>query len=126
MLTCTPALRSTGGGAEQQTAVGCRRCRRRRRSKQNRPRTHLLPLPHTQQGRLPEALECLLALEKQRRLAEDVTGTRLACCAVLDVLFAARDWRGLNEHILLLAKRRSQLKQARGCLRCGWVCVRAR
>ena len=63
------------------------------------------------QGRLQEALDGLLQLEKQQRLAESVTGTRLCCAAVLDVLFKAQEWKLLNEHILLLAKRRSQLKQ---------------
>lgn len=63
-------------------------------------------------GSREEAVETLLAIEKGQRLAEDVTGTRLACKAVLEVLFEAKDWAGLNEHIILLSKRRSQLKQA--------------
>lgn len=63
------------------------------------------------QGSREEAVETLLAIEKGQRLAEDVTGTRLACTAVLEVLFEAKDWAGLNEHIILLSKRRSQLKQ---------------
>lgn len=37
---------------------------------------------------------------------------QLAWRVTLQVLRAADDWPGLNEHILLLAKRRSQLKQA--------------
>ena len=57
------------------------------------------------------ALDKLLNLEKQQRLAEDVTGTKLCCTAILDILFEAKEWKLLNEHILLLAKRRSQLKQ---------------
>eukprot|EP00891_Asterochloris_glomerata_P006770 jgi/Astpho2/6770/e_gw1.00103.16.1_t len=64
------------------------------------------------QGKLSEALEGLLGLEKQQRLAEDITGTKMACTAILTILREAGDWKGLNEHILLLAKRRSQLKQA--------------
>lgn len=63
------------------------------------------------QGKLSEALEGLLGLEKQQRLAEDITGTKMACTAILTILREAGDWKGLNEHILLLAKRRSQLKQ---------------
>ena len=63
------------------------------------------------QGQLNAALEGLLNVEKQQRLAEDITGTKLACLAIIDVLYAAKDWKLLNEHILLLAKRRSQLKQ---------------
>ena len=30
----------------------------------------------------------------------------------LQVLYAARDWKGLQEYVVLLSKRRSQLKQA--------------
>jgi hypothetical protein len=50
-------------------------------------------------------------LEKIHRLGEDVRATKLCCSAILEVLFEAKDWKSLNEHILLLAKRRSQLKQ---------------
>lgn len=64
------------------------------------------------EGRLSEALEALLNMEKQYRLAEDITGTKACCLAVLEVLFEAHQWKQLNEHIVLLAKRRSQLKQA--------------
>lgn len=30
----------------------------------------------------------------------------------MDVLFKQGDWKGINEHITLLSKRRAQLKQA--------------
>ena len=63
------------------------------------------------QGGISVALDKLLQLEKQQRLAEDVTGTKLCCAAILDILYEAKEWKLLNEHILLLAKRRSQLKQ---------------
>ena len=63
------------------------------------------------QGNRAEALEGLLNLEKQHRLGEDATATKAACVALLEVLFEAKDWKALNEHIVLLAKRRSQLKQ---------------
>ncbi len=63
------------------------------------------------QGDLTAALECLLSLEKQHRLGEDITATKLCCTAILDALYEAKEWKLLNEHILLLAKRRSQLKQ---------------
>jgi len=71
------------------------------------------------QGNVAEAVETLLGIEKAQRLAEDVTGTRLACTAVLDVLFDAKDWPGINEHVILLSKRRSQLKQVRSCTPSG-------
>ena len=63
------------------------------------------------QGKYSEAVESLLSLEKQSRLAEDITSTKMCCKAILEVLFNAGDWQQLNENILLLAKRRSQLKQ---------------
>ena len=63
------------------------------------------------QGHLTECLETLLSLEKQHRLGEDVTATKICCNAIIETLFLAKEWKLLNEHILLLAKRRSQLKQ---------------
>ncbi|GLC75741.1 hypothetical protein PLESTF_001680400 [Pleodorina starrii] len=63
-------------------------------------------------GQMSQAIEGLLNLEKSSRLAEDVTATKACCSAILDVCYAARDWRALEENVLLLTKRRSQLKQA--------------
>lgn len=65
------------------------------------------------QGNFNGALEGLLTVEKQQRLAEDVTGTKMACKAILELLYDAKQWKLLNENILLLAKRRSQLKQVK-------------
>lgn len=53
----------------------------------------------------------MLNIEKQQRLAEDVASTRMACNAILELLFQAKDYSQLREHIMLLSKRRSQLKQ---------------
>lgn len=64
-------------------------------------------------GQLPAALEGLLNLEKAARQGEDVTACKACCAAVLEACFNARDWRALEEHILLLSKRRGQLKQVR-------------
>jgi hypothetical protein len=66
----------------------------------------------TLQGNLDGALEGLLNIEKQQRLAEEITTCKLACAAIVQVLYDAKQWKLLNENILLLAKRRSQLKQA--------------
>ena len=63
------------------------------------------------QGNLSECLETLLSLEKQHRLGEDITATKICCNAIIETLYLAKEWKLLNEHILLLAKRRSQLKQ---------------
>ena len=40
-----------------------------------------------------------------------MTATKICCNAIVETLFLAKEWKLLNEHILLLAKRRSQLKQ---------------
>lgn len=63
-------------------------------------------------AQLPAALDALLALEKTARLAEDITGCKLACGAVLEACHQAGEWRLLEENATLLAKRRGQLKQA--------------
>ncbi len=65
----------------------------------------------TIQGKIQESLEALLNLEKQSRLAEDVPSTTRCCLAVVDVCHDSGDWKMLNENILLLSKRRAQLKQ---------------
>lgn len=75
------------------------------------PSVDLFVLPNFPQGHLHKALESLLNLEKSSRLAEDVTATKAACAAILEVAFEAKEWKLLEENILLLAKRRSQLKQ---------------
>ena len=45
------------------------------------------------------------------RQAGDAISTRKVCVAVVQSCFEKRDFKALNEHILLLSKRRSQLKQ---------------
>jgi hypothetical protein len=42
-----------------------------------------------------------------------VPGTKLAVVAVVRVCFQCKAWAALNENVLLLSKRRAQLKQAR-------------
>ena len=84
----------------------------------------------TRQGKLHEAVEGLLNLEKASRIAEDITATKACCSAILAVCFTAKDWKLLEEQIMLLSKRRSQLKQASdhmgGSLRVlGWQIVHA-
>ena len=64
------------------------------------------------QGKLQEALDTLLEMEKRHRLAEDYGATSACCAAILDATHAAGDWKLLNENLLILAKRRSQLRQA--------------
>ncbi|KAH0629306.1 hypothetical protein JD844_011269, partial [Phrynosoma platyrhinos] len=62
-------------------------------------------------GRLQEAIETLLSLEKQTRTASDMVSTSRILVAVVKMCYDAKDWDALNENIILLSKRRSQLKQ---------------
>ncbi|GAB2230778.1 hypothetical protein Droror1_Dr00015070 [Drosera rotundifolia] len=59
---------------------------------------------------LEEQIEALLNVEKQMRLAGDV-GMRKATCDILQLCFEAKAWKTLNDQIMLLSKRRGQLKQ---------------
>eukprot|EP00300_Choanocystis_sp_HF-7_P017967 c19894_g1_i1.p1 GENE.c19894_g1_i1~~c19894_g1_i1.p1 ORF type:complete len:449 (-),score=127.11 c19894_g1_i1:37-1338(-) len=63
-------------------------------------------------GNTAEALESLLALEKACRLNVDIDGTTNASAAIMEVCFESGDWKLLNDHVLILSKRRAQLKQA--------------
>ncbi|KAI4345146.1 hypothetical protein L6164_012300 [Bauhinia variegata] len=63
-------------------------------------------------GNLDAAIEQLLNVEKQMRLAGDVAGTKKAVTDILQLCFEARAWKTLNDQIVLLSKRRGQLKQA--------------
>ncbi|BET01885.1 26S proteasome [Nesidiocoris tenuis] len=64
------------------------------------------------EGKLHDALDTLLAFEKQTRTAGDVFSTREVLVAIVQICFEAKNWVALNEQIVLLSKRRSQLKQA--------------
>lgn len=63
-----------------------------------------------QSGEVKQALEKLLALEKQTRLAADAQSTKRVLIAIVQLCFDTGDWTSLNEHIILLTKRRGQLK----------------
>ncbi|KAA8546959.1 hypothetical protein F0562_003388 [Nyssa sinensis] len=63
-------------------------------------------------GNLEVAIESLLNVEKQMRLAGDVAGTKKAVTDILQLCFEARAWKTLTDQIMLLSKRRGQLKQA--------------
>ncbi|CAG8605921.1 7977_t:CDS:10 [Paraglomus brasilianum] len=73
-------------------------------------------LPETEalakQGRLHQALEQLLALEKQTRQAADLDSSTRVLVHIVKLCFEAREWKLLNEYVLLLTKKHGQLKQA--------------
>jgi 26S proteasome regulatory subunit N5 len=58
------------------------------------------------------AIEGILLVEKRGRLAEDPVSTKLACCSVLSLLHEAGDLKELQEKLVLMTKRRGQLKEA--------------
>lgn len=64
------------------------------------------------QGNLEAQIESLLNVEKQMRLAGEVAGVKKAVCDILQLCFDAKAWKTLNDQIVLLSKRRGQLKQA--------------
>ena len=82
------------------------------------------PQPNQKQVSTQAAVDALLQLEKTARLAEDGPGAKAAALAVVELLHAAKAWDSLNEHVSLLAKKRSQLKMVvQGVVRAaaGWV-----
>jgi len=63
-------------------------------------------------GKLTEALDQLYVLEKQTRTAADAVSTGRILVCVVELCHDKKDWDLLNENILTLSKKRSQLKQA--------------
>lgn len=63
-------------------------------------------------GALAEAVEDLLVLEKQTRSASDMFSTSRILVSVMKICFANKNLEMLNDNLILLTKRRGQLKQA--------------
>ena len=81
-----------------------------RRCHITRAPTH--PPTPPQAGNLGAALEKMLALEKRTRLAGDSAATSKVAVEIVRVCWELKDLEQLNAHILILSKRRAQLKQA--------------
>ncbi|XP_057376771.1 26S proteasome non-ATPase regulatory subunit 12-like [Daphnia carinata] len=62
------------------------------------------------EGKINEALEILYALEKQTRTGADAISTGRILEAIVQICFESKQWDLLNENIISLTKRRSQLK----------------
>ncbi|XP_071725119.1 26S proteasome non-ATPase regulatory subunit 12 homolog A-like [Rutidosis leptorrhynchoides] len=60
---------------------------------------------------LDAQIESLLNVEKQMRLNGDVAGTKKAAIDIIQLCFEKRAWKTLNDQIVVLSKRRGQLKQ---------------
>ncbi|KAJ3670476.1 hypothetical protein LUZ60_010800 [Juncus effusus] len=69
-------------------------------------------MEENQNQTLEAKIDALLNTEKQMRLAGDVAGTRKAAIDIVELCFEAKAWKTLNDQILVLSKRRGQLKQA--------------
>ncbi|RKP21794.1 hypothetical protein ROZALSC1DRAFT_26818 [Rozella allomycis CSF55] len=63
-------------------------------------------------GNPSEALESLFSLEKQTRLAGDAFSTGKLLVKIITVNQQLSDWKAVNDNLLLLSKKRGQLKQA--------------
>jgi len=61
-------------------------------------------------GKIDEAIENLLSLEKQTRQAEDYHSTTKLAKTIIQICFEANDFKRLNDNLQLLAKRRGQLR----------------
>ncbi|KAH3863587.1 26S proteasome non-ATPase regulatory subunit 12-like [Dreissena polymorpha] len=64
------------------------------------------------QGKLNDALEILLALEKQTRTGADTHSLSRVLETVVRLCFETKSWEALNENIVLLTKKRGQIKQS--------------
>mmetsp|Transcript_76716 Transcript_76716/g.197600 ORF Transcript_76716/g.197600 Transcript_76716/m.197600 type:complete len:459 (-) Transcript_76716:220-1596(-) len=63
-------------------------------------------------GRVEEAVEEMLVLEKKTRTASDGISTAKLLCKICQVYYDVKDWPKLKEHLVLLSKKRAQLKRA--------------
>ncbi|GAA5921090.1 hypothetical protein JCM6882_000196, partial [Rhodosporidiobolus microsporus] len=63
-------------------------------------------------GKVQEALDKLMALEKQARNASDLASTSRVLTSLITLLFSLKDYAALNTHLHLLSKKHGQLRQA--------------
>ena len=61
-------------------------------------------------GNLMGAIELLLTLEKQTRQGGDMHSASKILVAIVQMCYEAKEWTTLNEHLIMLSKKRSQLK----------------
>nr|XP_045584435.1 26S proteasome non-ATPase regulatory subunit 12-like [Procambarus clarkii]XP_045584436.1 26S proteasome non-ATPase regulatory subunit 12-like [Procambarus clarkii]XP_045584437.1 26S proteasome non-ATPase regulatory subunit 12-like [Procambarus clarkii] len=63
-------------------------------------------------GRVQEAVDSLMVLEKQTRTGADAHSTSRVLVAVVEICYEAGEWNLLNETVVTLTKKRSQIKMA--------------
>jgi len=73
-----------------------------------------IPLAQTmaKDGQATQAVEMLMALEKQTRTGADAHSTSRVLVALVEICFAAGEWSLMNETVVTLTKKRSQIKMA--------------
>ncbi|KAI8809001.1 hypothetical protein BJ742DRAFT_805895 [Cladochytrium replicatum] len=65
-----------------------------------------------QSGKLEEALEKLLVLEKQTRSASDLASNSRVLIHIIKLCYDAGNWKMIGEYVVLLSKKHGMLKQA--------------
>jgi len=63
-------------------------------------------------GRVDEAVEELLVVEKKARMVSDGVSTAKLACKICQILYDAGEWSKLREQIVTLPKKRGQLKRS--------------
>mmetsp|Transcript_27487 Transcript_27487/g.63558 ORF Transcript_27487/g.63558 Transcript_27487/m.63558 type:complete len:457 (-) Transcript_27487:81-1451(-) len=63
-------------------------------------------------GRLEEATDEILLLEKKTRMSADGISTAKLLCCIVQLHYDTKEWSKLREYIVLLSKKRGQLKRA--------------
>jgi 26S proteasome regulatory subunit N5 len=58
------------------------------------------------------AVESLLSLERANRMAAAGPETSATCVAIIRIYRDLKDWKAVGEHVVLISKRRAQLKSA--------------
>lgn len=58
------------------------------------------------------AIDKLLSIERSNRLAAAAPETSVICVTIIRLLYADKDWRAIGEYVVLISKRRAQLKAA--------------
>eukprot|EP01099_Mayorella_cantabrigiensis_P004596 TRINITY_DN3481_c0_g2_i1.p1 TRINITY_DN3481_c0_g2~~TRINITY_DN3481_c0_g2_i1.p1 ORF type:complete len:460 (-),score=117.69 TRINITY_DN3481_c0_g2_i1:110-1489(-) len=74
-----------------------------------------IPLARTlalQKGNIQEAIENLLSLEKQTRQGNDIPSTSKLTTEIVRICYEAKNFKLLNDQLMILSKRRGQHKQA--------------
>jgi 26S proteasome regulatory subunit N5 len=65
-----------------------------------------------QAGNLTQAIDTLSVLEKQTRTSADLSSNKKVLLQIVELCFVQKDFKALNEQVVVLMKKRGLLKQA--------------